>query len=490
MLSSLSEFQGNLVKYLKQIESTIGAPFLAADPYSAEIVFWFVGDRERLLKALSQSDFIAQFRFSTGRRSERRQGQRIGHFGDSDIEAMSSVAVHRRLNLGKTAIYGSLSGVKIMFPAVDPLSESLKVSEYCFTQMELQKQDIGNYPLVHVLGEPFLALPNLARLIEADTIPQKVDLVYTWVDGTDPGWLQKKAETLGETSSSPNTRDGDAVSRFVGRNELLYSLRSAWMYFRNLGKIYVVTAGQRPSFLDPVSDIVQVIDHRDIFPSKDDLPTFNSHAIEANLHRIPGLSEKYLYLNDDVLFCRPVTAKLFFDEYDRSLYFPSRSVAIPSGAANAVDLASDAAAKNARDLVSEKFNVYVTRKFKHTPIALIKGVVEEMESCWPDIFRKVSGAKIRSFHDFAVSGSLYFHYATCVGKASASEIVYNFFDINGDQFTRLISEYLYVEADTKRLDTVCINDHGVTAKTGSNEQFFLRLMGEVYPEAAPFEIGQ
>lgn len=35
--------------------------------------------------------------------------------------------------------------------------------------------------------------------------------------------------------------------------------------------------------------------------NKSHLPTFSSPAIETHLHRIPGLSEKFLYFNDDTM---------------------------------------------------------------------------------------------------------------------------------------------------------------------------------------------
>ena len=45
------------------------------------------------------------------------------------------------------------------------------------------------------------------------------------------------------------------------------------------------------------------ITHKEFMP-KEYLPTYNSAAIELNLHRIEGLSENYLYFNDDVYLIR------------------------------------------------------------------------------------------------------------------------------------------------------------------------------------------
>ena len=62
-----------------------------------------------------------------------------------------------------------------------------------------------------------------------------------------------------------------------------------------------VTNGERPSWLTN-SDRISIISHWDIFKYKTALPVFNSNAIEMNLHRIPNLTQKYIYLNDDLAF--------------------------------------------------------------------------------------------------------------------------------------------------------------------------------------------
>ena len=51
---------------------------------------------------------------------------------------------------------------------------------------------------------------------------------------------------------------------------------------------------------------------QELFPNKSDLPTFSSPAIESHLHRIPGLSDKFLYFNDDVMFGSEVWPDDFF----------------------------------------------------------------------------------------------------------------------------------------------------------------------------------
>ncbi|EFN86605.1 N-acetylglucosamine-1-phosphotransferase subunits alpha/beta, partial [Harpegnathos saltator] len=92
-----------------------------------------------------------------------------------------------------------------------------------------------------------------------------------------------------------------AASRFNDKDELRYSLRSLEMYAPWVRHVYIVTNGQIPSWLDMDNPRVTLVTHEDIFPNKSDLPTFSSPAIESHIHRIPGISDKFLYFNDDVM---------------------------------------------------------------------------------------------------------------------------------------------------------------------------------------------
>src|SRR6185437_2978941 len=112
-------------------------------------------------------------------------------------------------------------------------------------------------------------------------------------------------------------------SRYVSRDELRYSLRSVAMYAGWVGRIFIVTDQQMPPWLDTDHPQIEVVDHSAIFTDRSALPVFNSHAIESQLHHIPGLSERYLYLNDDVFLGRPVEPELFFHGNGLSKFFLS-----------------------------------------------------------------------------------------------------------------------------------------------------------------------
>ena len=102
------------------------------------------------------------------------------------------------------------------------------------------------------------------------------------------------------------------LNRFFDNNELKYSLRSIEKYAPWFRNIYIVTNGQIPIWLNLTNSRVKLVKHEDIFPKKTHLPTFNSVAIESHLHRIKGLSKRFVYFNDDLLVTKPIWPDDFY----------------------------------------------------------------------------------------------------------------------------------------------------------------------------------
>uniref|UniRef100_T1IXU8 LNR domain-containing protein n=1 Tax=Strigamia maritima TaxID=126957 RepID=T1IXU8_STRMM len=103
-----------------------------------------------------------------------------------------------------------------------------------------------------------------------------------------------------------------STSRFQDNEELRYSLRSLEKFAPWVRQIFIVTNGQIPSWLNLENPRVTVVSHDELYPDKSHLPTFSSPSIETHLHQIPGLSKKFLYLNDDVVFGKPVWPEDFY----------------------------------------------------------------------------------------------------------------------------------------------------------------------------------
>lgn len=139
----------------------------------------------------------------------------------------------------------------------------------------------------------------------------KVDLVYLWCDGRDVDFARRKLELQRKLNIHlPEDNIGD--QRYIQNNELLFSLRSVWSNIPWVNHIYIVTSGQRPSWLGSHPKI-SIVDHEEIIPRKL-LPTFNSTVIETYIDRIPGLSEHFIYANDDLFFTSKLSVEDFFDK--------------------------------------------------------------------------------------------------------------------------------------------------------------------------------
>ena len=136
-----------------------------------------------------------------------------------------------------------------------------------------------------------------------------VDVVYTWVDGSDPAHAAKRTAFLPPEDLRRAASQGESL--FRDNDELRYSLRSLEAYAPWVRRVFLVTDSQVPDWLDMSHPKICLIDHRDIIPAEY-LPTFNSHVIEAFLHRIPDLAEHYIYFNDDVFLASPCLERDFF----------------------------------------------------------------------------------------------------------------------------------------------------------------------------------
>ena len=136
----------------------------------------------------------------------------------------------------------------------------------------------------------------------------EIDLVYLWVDGNDPKWIEKKNHF---TEMIHDNTEANCKGRYVNNDELKYSLRSAEKYAPWLRKIFIVTDEQMPPWLDTNDPKIKIIDHKEIMPI-DILPCFNASVIEYFLYKIPDLSEHFLFSNDDMFFSAVVSPDFFF----------------------------------------------------------------------------------------------------------------------------------------------------------------------------------
>ena len=135
----------------------------------------------------------------------------------------------------------------------------------------------------------------------------KIDFVIMWVDGNDPKWQKEKAKY---DKSIKSNADG-TIYRYRDWDLLKYWFRGVEKYASWVNKVYFITWGHIPNWLDTNNKRLVIVNHKDFIPSEY-LPTFNANTIELNLHRIKGLSENFVLFNDDFFLIDRVKESDFF----------------------------------------------------------------------------------------------------------------------------------------------------------------------------------
>jgi len=287
-------------------------------------------------------------------------------------------------------------------------------------------------------------------------VHEPVDLVYTWVDGADPAWQARRAQYLGKgLSAASHAADSAIGARFENRDELRYSLRSVEMFANWVRHIWIVTDQQVPHWLRTDHPRLTVVDHREIFADPSVLPSFNSHAIESQLHHIPGLANLYLYLNDDVLFGSPVRPENFYHGNGLVKFFPSPAEVEPR-AASRHDVAVTAAAKNNREFLERTQGRTLTNKMRHAPIPQSVTVLRALEAEHPELFEQVTSARFRRRSDYAIVSSLVHYYGFLKGKAVPGRIRNGYLDVASPNAANVLELWLR----SRSYHSLCLNDSG------------------------------
>ncbi|WP_027619421.1 stealth conserved region 3 domain-containing protein [Pseudomonas sp. Pse1] len=304
----------------------------------------------------------------------------------------------------------------------------------------------------------------------ASVANSRIDAVYTWVNHADEAWQKLWVESFPDEDFDPD--------RYTSNDELRYSLRSLNKYAPWLGKIHIVSNCSRPNWLDD-DERINWVDHDSIFPDKDALPTFNSHAIEACLHRIEELSEHFIYLNDDFILSQPCLPSDFFDETGRSMaYFEPYGMVSDNAQPEAPDYLI--AAQNSRELLARDFPHYQPRNLhRHVPYCLKKSVLNSIESKYPWAFARTRHAKRRSETDINLTSFLYHHFAFASGqavKADAPGLIVRPNNVNA-----------VTSKDIFKYKLLCFNDGNGSAEDNDYKLKTQQFFNTRLPQRAPWE---
>ncbi len=326
-----------------------------------------------------------------------------------------------------------------------------------------------------------------------------VDIVIPWVDGSDPAWIREHdrytANSL-QDNSSARYREWD-LFRFWFRS---VEENAAWV-----NRVHLLTWGHLPPWLNRSHPKLHVVRHEDFIPEKY-LPTFSSHTIELNMHRVPGLADRFVYFNDDVYLSRPTEKEDFFrnglpadtavwgviknDDVSNfmpyimlnmtaviNMHFPKRAVLKK-------DFAKWLSPRNGRGVLN---NLYLLPWGTHTGFRNYHGAVpflkETFETVWREegeLLDRTCSHKFRGRED--VNQYLMRYWQLCEGK---------FVPHRPESAYLTIKQNSAAEAEAllnnKKYKVVCLNDDPMGFDFEEEQRALHRVMEARFPRKSQFE---
>ena len=332
-----------------------------------------------------------------------------------------------------------------------------------------------------------------------EVLPMTIDFVIPWVQGNDPVWLEKMKQ------HSPLPIDQEE-SRFRDWDLLKFWFRAVETYAPWVNRIYFVSDGQIPHWLNTAHPKLCITDHRDYIP-QEYLPTFSSHTIELNFHRLEGLSEQFVYFNDDMFLNAPVTPEDFFvngkprdcavlDQFfpvgDRDAYiyaqcnvmaflnnhFSKKAVLRDHSALWFSPVYGKFLLKNCYNTPSALFSNF---KNFHIASSMLKSTYESLWSLEPELLDHTCRNKFRSPED--VNQYIFSYYNLCAGnfvpRSSSFGKCYSL-GVNDSAIIRDIAE--------EKHRIICINDHPDITDVEAMQQKIYNVFLEKFPSKSQFEL--
>jgi Stealth protein CR2, conserved region 2/Stealth protein CR3, conserved region 3/Stealth protein CR4, conserved region 4/Stealth protein CR1, conserved region 1 len=314
----------------------------------------------------------------------------------------------------------------------------------------------------------------------ASDISFDIDMVFSWVDGSSPEYIAaRRARMAGVVVGEGD----DHEARFRQIDELKYALRSVYMFAPWVRRIFIATDSPAPAWLAD-HPTVTIVRSEEFFADPSVLPTHNSQAVECQLHHIEGLSEHFLYSNDDMFFGRPVGPDMFFTPGGVTKFIEAET-RIGLGENDAQRSGFENAARVNRKLLWDRFGRITTRHLEHTAAPLRRSVVATMEQEFPAEFAKTAASRFRAADNVSVTNSFYHYYALLTGRAvTQTEAKVRYVDTTA----RAGLNYLPKLLSKRNMDFFCLND-GSFPEVPAEERAELvtGFLEKYYPIKAPWE---
>lgn len=308
----------------------------------------------------------------------------------------------------------------------------------------------------------------------------KIDLVYLWVDGNDPEWQAKRRAALGNAESKSSA---NCEGRYANHDELRYSLRSIDRYAPWINNIFIVTDGQVPQWLNTENPKVRIVDHKEILPPEC-LPCFNSSVIEHFIADIPGLSEHFIFSNDDMLLNRPTTPEDFFTPAGlpivrlKKRHFRKLWIYLKENLLHARSGLYNHKLDHSASLIEQTFGKYYQGKPHHNIDAFLVSHFKKIRGLYMDEINKTLTHHKREYDD--VHRSIYSYGALADNMGELKYV--------GRKESMKISLYnkkAYRSLDTLKPIFFCMNDSEHCKE--ADREYAADFMAKRFPEKSSFE---
>ena len=349
----------------------------------------------------------------------------------------------------------------------------------------LRNQLIKKHPIFQGCATCPDRLPSLRDRLGNLPIPSfPVDVVYTWVDGTDTKLASKREAYLPPQEKRLEESQGNSLYR--DNEELRYSLRSLEAYAPWVRRVFIVTDGQVPSWLNTGHKKICIVDHKEFIPNQY-LPTFNSRVIEAHLQRIPGLAEHYIYFNDDFFLSSQCTPGDFFTPNGLPFLFTDWRLIRLQGYLRA-DSPHSCSFHNVRDYL-KKYGInpvpYIITA--HAPYPQTIQNATDAYTFYEESILAFSQNKFRTTKDMAFNCHAAALWAYAQKRAVPCDTPYYY--INAKRFDR----YTYYETMLHEKDTgtlplfLCLNDVGEVTLAHTWRKDMTDFLENFFPQVSTFE---
>lgn len=325
-----------------------------------------------------------------------------------------------------------------------------------------------------------------------------IDFVIPWVDGSDPEWITQR-----KNHCSPS--DGIDECRFRDWNTLKYWFRAVEAYAPWVNRVFFITSGQIPSWLNPAHPKLRFVRHQDYIP-QEYLPTFSSHTIELNLHRIPELSEHFVYFNDDMFLNAAVTEKDFFrnglpcDTAVLGSFSPHDAInSYTHAVCNVMAFINKHFEK--REVLSQHPTLWFSLRYgkyflknlyyfpvkffsdfqnAHIPSSMLKSTFHAVWDLEPELLHNTCMNKLRGLND--VNQYIMSYYNICCGKFFPRKT-----DFGKCYPVEIVQDTLYDDILHGRHKAICINDHPNVKDFNREQKRISDVFQRKLPDKSTFE---